>query len=259
MKKTFTPVLAICLLLSSCIATVPSIPTSHIPEKVHEVNVSGAVGIPRFSGNIAYNPHKNFGFVLAGNAGKETFGDILLVGALAENQSKWRTYIEGGVAGYHHFNEWFAMSLTPTVGRGKFFIVEGTSFGRDSLGGTETRQALFINSRFKLDISEEFNMQFRMGLKAAKNSLKINTADFSSKSLIGQTFNLTSLETMFYLDFQFRNFAMFSVVGGDISRNRYTNEAIELSRSPFYFGVGLGYTFNGLTPWAGKPEKKRRR
>ena len=71
MKKTFIPILAICLLLSSCIATVPCIPTSHIPDKAHEVNVTGAIGVPRFSGNIAYNPHKNFGFVAAGNAGKE--------------------------------------------------------------------------------------------------------------------------------------------------------------------------------------------
>ena len=92
MKPCFIPFLAICLLLSSCVATIPSIPTSHIPEKAHEVNVAAAFGMPRFSGNIAYNPHKNFGFVLAGNAGKESLADFLIVGAVVPNQSRWRTY-----------------------------------------------------------------------------------------------------------------------------------------------------------------------
>ena len=257
MKPYFIPFLAICLLLSSCIATVPSIPTSHIPEKAHEVNVSGAIGIPRFSVNIAYNPHKNFGFVLAGNAGKESFADILLASSLGDNHSKWRTYIEGGVAGYYHFNEWFAMSLTPTVGKGKFFIIDGSSVRtRDTLGGTESRQSLSLNSRIKFNFDEDFGMQFRFGLKAANNTMKINAVDFSGKSLLGQSFNLTTLETMFYMDFQFRNFAMFSVIGGDVLQNSYKNETIDLSRSPFYLGIGIGYTFNGLKPWEGKPKKK---
>ena len=149
------------------------------------------------------------------------------------------------------------MSLTPTVGRGKFFIIDGSSVRtNDTLGGTENRQALSLNSRIKFSFDEEFGMQFRFGLKAANNKMTINAVDFSSKPLLGQSFNLTTLETMFYMDFQFRNVAMFGVFGGDLLHNNYPNEAIELSRSPFYIGVGLGFTFNGLKPWEGKPKKK---
>jgi hypothetical protein len=259
MKQYYVPFLAICCLISSCVATVPSMPTSHIPEKAHEINVSGAIGIPRFSGNVSYNPHKNFGFVLSGNAGKESLADFFIVGLVAPNKSKWRTYAEAGVAGYYPVNDWFAISLTPTIGRGKFFVVDGTNYSSylDTVGGYEIRQALFLNTRFKLTITEEFNAQFRVGLKVANNRMTVETTGFRDKILAGQTFNLTTVEPMFYSDFQFRNFALFSILGLDISKNTYKNTVIESTRSPFYLGVGLGYTFNGLKPWEGKPEKKK--
>ena len=260
MKPYFIPFLAICLLLSSCIATVPSIPTSHIPEKAHEVNVSAAFGIPRFSANIAYNPHKNFGFVLAGNTGKESLADLFIVGAVVPNQSRWRTYLEGGVAGYYHFNDWFAGSITPTIGQGRFFIVDTRSdFSSrlDTLGGRESRQALFFNSRFKIELNQNVSMNFRLGLKVANSTMKIETSDVDNKALVGQNFRITTVEPMVYSDTQFGNFTLFSVMGVDLSQNHYSNSIVESSRSPFYMGIGLGYTFNGLNSEGSRPQRKR--
>lgn len=257
MEKNSLFVLVLCLLLSSCAATVPSIPTSHIPEKAHEVNVSGAVGVPFTSASIAYNPHKNFGLVLAGDG--NTTPKFLPVSA----QNPGRTYIEGGIAVYYPINNKFALSLTPTIGRGHFFVVntEGFFVTRSIVkaGGTENRQALFLNSRYKVVVDEILNIQLRFGVKVASSTLNIQIATSSAQpsTFVEQTLKITTVEPMLYLNFQVHNLALFGVLGADLSRNRYDNKIIEQNRLLGYISFGVGYTFNGLKPWAEKAKKKK--
>jgi hypothetical protein len=258
--------LTICLLFASCVASVPSVPTSFIPENAHEIHVSASYGAPRFSGNLAYNPHPNIGFVMAGNIGRQSFENVLNVNAAFKKEfpeaTKWRQYGEVGVAGYYHANDWLSLSVTPTFGQGNFTLVDFFAFsqaGTDTLVGSETRRAIFFNSCAKLKASDDFNIQFRLGFKVADNQIKFNDVSQRSQIKVGQTSKFTSVEPMVYLGAEYRHTAFFVVGGADVSGKTFSDGLFGDFRSPAFFNIGMYYTFNAAKPWEDNKKNKKKK
>ncbi len=230
MTKIIFPLLLL-IIVSSCRVYVPNIPTLHIPEKAHELNMSAGIGSPTLSLNAAYNPHQNIGIVLA------YMNDLDVADVSHE-------YWESGLAGYWRVSDEVMMSATPTIGFGSMSnprADQSRFFDTDVISAKEVRTAFLLNSVLTVPV-QKTKIKFNFALRLVRSNFDAILKDFNGR-LSQKSFDAQFLEPMAKIRFEFDRAAVWGLVG--YSGNVGTSDKQFYYPLPYLFlGFGADFTLN---------------